>query len=503
MRHHAQLQAQSGQALILGLVFLAVLSIALIAMYNNGRLIAERLKQTHAVDAAAYSGALIQARALNMQAYINLAQVGHQMAMAHLVTLGSWARWSSTEGIQHGRANPPAYVIGMHFGLAHGQAYIRSTKARAIASIANQHNQLHAQYAEHDLLTKQVLARVSQAIDNTMQTARDRAIQEVLQQNYPGKRVEHNIYSQPSSSLQSGRLNLLGDFAHQGLNDLSALPEFAKQKELVSSDKVSNTHLRWEIHSPSNQELTTLFKPKANFRSLLAEVAGVYRFLDARDHTQRSSLPVSERCPWKRHELRRRGHTILNGQGNWQSMDTQSYHALRSNRWIGCYYREYPMGWGWIPGQSKGVPAGMEYAEDPPDDFSTQDFWRWVQSATNWNIFTGSSNPLANSRAVRDRQRWSGGGLVPYIDIRNADKMASLVFTLDLFQDNVQGHSLKTSSVAQAFFERPTQRRDRRFEKPNLWHPYWQARLTAEPSTVEPFSAHDQQRQSGGQDDGV
>ena len=58
-----ELRSQSGQALILGMLFLAILSIALIAMFNNGRLIGARLKQTHAVDAAAYSGALTQARA--------------------------------------------------------------------------------------------------------------------------------------------------------------------------------------------------------------------------------------------------------------------------------------------------------------------------------------------------------------------------------------------------------------------------------------------------------
>ncbi|MDO5680423.1 MAG: hypothetical protein Q4G54_08865 [Pelistega sp.] len=497
--YRSALKAQSGQALLLGMLFLAILSIALIAMYNNGRLIAARLKQTHAVDAAAYSGALIQARALNMQAYINLAQVGHQMAMAHLVTLGSWARWSSTEGMQLTRANPPAYVIAMHFGAKHGLAYGQASRARAIASIANQNNQLHQQFAEHDRIAQQVLARVSNAVHKSMEEARDNAIQEVLQQNYPDRIVLASKILKSSSLAHEAESVIGGTELQAGSSLYSASPPSASSSEsplaspltslkhfmpLLEKSRVESGALTWTVAQPSYQRFGAVYRPKANYRSLLTEVAAVYDFLDARDFTHKSLLPVSMRCPTWRHELRRRGHTILNGQGNWQSMDTQSYHALRSNKWIGCYYREYPMGWGWIPGQSGSVPAGMEYAEDPPDDFSSQDFWRWVQSATNWNIFTGSSNPLANSRAIRDRQRWSGGGLVPYLDIRDANKQANLAFSLSLRQYDVQGHTLNTTSSAQTFFERPTKRRDGRYERPNFWHPYWQARLV-DPSIVE------------------
>ncbi len=486
-----ELRSQSGQALILGMLFLAILSIALIAMFNNGRLIGARLKQTHAVDAAAYSGALIQARALNMQAYINLAQVGHQMAMAHLVTLGSWARWSSTEGTQLGRANPPAYVIAMHFGAKHGLAYRQASRARAIASIADQNNQLHQQFAEHDRIVEQVLARVSVAIQETMESARDNAIQAVLQQNYPDRTV-YSANTSMTSQVKSHTLQQVPDFAlGTGQQDeRTAAHSFTSFTPQIEKSPVDSGELSWSLQQASYKAFSSMYRPKANYRSLLSEVAAVYRFLDTRDDTRRSALPVSERCPWLRHELRRRGHTILNSQGNWQSMDTQSYHALRSNKWIGCYYREYPMGWGWIPGQSGSVPEGMEYAEDPPDDFSSQDFWRWVQSATNWNIFSGSSNPLANSRAVRDRQRWSGGGLVPYIDIRDANKQASLAFRLQLHQDDVQGHTLNTTSFAQTFFERPTKRRDGLYEKPNFWHPYWQARLVDQSMVEEELDAY-------------
>ena len=102
------LKEQSGQVLILGLAMMMVLVVLLLSLFNQGRLLNAKAKQSHTVDAAAYSGALIQARALNMQSYINLAQVGHQMAMAHLVTLASWAKFSATESRQFTRDKPPA-----------------------------------------------------------------------------------------------------------------------------------------------------------------------------------------------------------------------------------------------------------------------------------------------------------------------------------------------------------------------------------------------------------
>src|SRR5690606_13239844 len=129
---------------------------------------------------------------------------------------------------------------------------------------------------------------------------------------------------------------------------------------------------------------------------------------DRRDHTERNHWAVDPRCPHLRHQLRRRGHTFLGPDGRWQSIDTESFHALRSNRWVGCYYREYPMGWGWIPGVHS-QSFQQEHVADPPDAFSAQDFWRWVQESTDWNLLDDSDNRLANSRAVTTRQVWFGG----------------------------------------------------------------------------------------------
>src|SRR5690606_10907700 len=83
--------SQQGQALVLGMLLAGVAMVILARYFAVGQVVGAKARQLHALDAAAYSGALVQARALNMLAYINRAHVGHQLAMAHLVTLGSWA----------------------------------------------------------------------------------------------------------------------------------------------------------------------------------------------------------------------------------------------------------------------------------------------------------------------------------------------------------------------------------------------------------------------------
>ena len=93
MARHGHASAQRGQALVAGLVLLAGAVAALVAMHRLGRIIEQRVRLTHAVDAAAYSGALLQARHLNAIAYANRSQIAHQVAMAHLVTLAASARY--------------------------------------------------------------------------------------------------------------------------------------------------------------------------------------------------------------------------------------------------------------------------------------------------------------------------------------------------------------------------------------------------------------------------
>lgn len=89
----ALLRLQAGQALPLGLVLMTFAIFMSMTLFNTGQLSAEKMRVTNAADAAAYSGLLWQARALNFQAYTNRAMVANQVSIAQAVSLRSWAQY--------------------------------------------------------------------------------------------------------------------------------------------------------------------------------------------------------------------------------------------------------------------------------------------------------------------------------------------------------------------------------------------------------------------------
>lgn len=440
-------QTQSGQALVLGMLLAAMAALALLRYFAAGQAAGAKTRQLHALDAAAYSGALVQARALNMLAYLNRAQIGHQIAMAHLVTLGSWALFAGTQARQRAAGNPPAYLIAMLFGAGHGAAYQSAALASGLEAMAGSGGELAAAHAAHDDIVQRVFGAVQGEIVQGLPDARWAAMQQVLARNYPewGGQANDAAAAQPQAQGDAAAALAAGAF------DIS-----------ISDDT-------WAGYLQSYSGRQTLL-------GFVQDVAQLYGFLGPRNHTVQSPWIVDERCPWLRHELRRRGATEADAYGRWQSIDTESFHALRSNRWIGCYYREYPMGWGWVP-SAVGQSPDAAYVEDPPADFSAQDFWRWVSEATNWDIHAGQANPLANSRAVAGRQHWRGGGLPGYFDVAHPQGTQAFGFTVQFRHPGPEGLMLASRSAAETFFARPQPRADGLAEDANLFDPYWQARL--------------------------
>ena len=82
--------SQAGQALIVALVFIAVASLSMVFVYNTGQLLADRMTAKSLADHAAYSMAVEQARLLNLNAYINRAQVANQLSIAQNISIASY-----------------------------------------------------------------------------------------------------------------------------------------------------------------------------------------------------------------------------------------------------------------------------------------------------------------------------------------------------------------------------------------------------------------------------
>jgi len=434
---HLSQAAQRGQALVLGMLLAGLLSVALMRYFAVGQVAGARARQLHALDAAAYSGALVQARALNMLSHINRSQIAHQVAMAHVVTLASWAAFGSTQASRLARGNPPAYLIAMQFGPVHGAAYRAASRAAGLAGVGGSHGQLAAAYIAHERTVHDVLATSQEAIVTGLMDSRNHVIREVLALNYPESRPE--------------------DFILEVRRD--TLPGYLR---------------RFQDRGGARQGL----------RELTMRAAGHYRFLASRDNTAYNPWLVQPGCPHLRHELRRRGSTRLNRQGVWQSADTQSFHALRATRHVLCYFREYPMAWAWARGGQSRYMSGQQVQDVGGAEMAQ--FWNTVRKLQVLPIPGFSGNLAADRRARASAIRWQGRGLPDYYDVPAARALEALRFDLVLRRAGPDGTSIVTGGAAESFFDRPVARADARHERPHLFQPYWQARLAHAVAQREP-----------------
>lgn len=442
-RPGASFAYQQGQALVLGLLVLTMLSAAWGASYVLSRQTALAVRLTHVADAVAYSGALMQARQLNMLAYLQRTQVAHQVAMAHLTTLVSWAALAETQRQRRRMGNPPAFLISRLFGLAYGQAY----GAAAIGNLSGSHKitDLHAALQRHDAAVHQILVQVARQQWREAVRLRDAHMQAVLRAHY------------------------------------------------LSADSPIRQVPTMQVHGDTFASMLAWQPPEHALRPTVLAAVQRFDFLQPRNFTRINGWMVQARCPTRRHQLRRRGETYLDSQGRWGADDSLSFHALRSNRWVGCYLREYPLGWA-AAGPVRGLP-GRDYVANPPPDFSAKSFWRWFHETSLGNP---GGNFLGASYAARDRHR--GPALQGLPDTLGLAGQASAQFSItlrsaaglnDLGMSTWLGapagsHALPALSrraSALTYFSPPDLQPGAMGEAPSLFRPYWQARLIALPAS--------------------
>ncbi len=85
--------------MVLGLVMLLVLCVGVIVLFDTGQTVNKKVELVNAADAAAYSVAVQQARALNFAAYSNRARVANEVAIAQVIGLYSWTNQFHTTTI--------------------------------------------------------------------------------------------------------------------------------------------------------------------------------------------------------------------------------------------------------------------------------------------------------------------------------------------------------------------------------------------------------------------
>ncbi|MCC6955052.1 MAG: Tad domain-containing protein, partial [Deltaproteobacteria bacterium] len=100
---------EDGQILVMGLFMIVGLVLAAFSVVNVGMMVSERVRVQNAVDASAYSSAVVQARYMNLAAYVNRAIVANYNSMAFNMGL-----WATVDAFDHGSAA----AVGTLYGIA-------------------------------------------------------------------------------------------------------------------------------------------------------------------------------------------------------------------------------------------------------------------------------------------------------------------------------------------------------------------------------------------------
>ncbi|TBO32919.1 hypothetical protein EYS42_07080 [Aquabacterium lacunae] len=465
---HAR-RRQRGQALIFGIFVLAAGLASLLYVFNAGQLIHDKGKLVNAADAAAYSGGLMQARALNYAAYTNRALLANEMTVAQTVGLTSWLRFQS-------RHAQMANLFGCRtpWNLPVSDTFLRyaplcmalAWSEPAITSISNQVNVV-APGVIAGVEASKVLLQAAQAnmMIRMVAGGRHRVMQEVASANFAGD-GQVDVDTIP---LQDGF------FLFEGAPVLRVVP--------------------------NNQ--------RNRFAAVAVQSASQDRFNNNRNWRDRSLLPSCVGINGFRfNRVERAGGTNLIGFDEWKAVDSASRYSFRMRK-------------GRCVENSEQVIAGGQSAAFRTNDAEFND--------TNAFGRSRAINPRASRSAFSTREWQAYRGLPNFMSLSNAAlsytpeqadvNRRNLTLRLSIRVTrrpseirNAEGRSLVRSTgqraygindyrgapmrgqyaavaTSEVFFDRPTARADGRTELPNEFNPFWQVRLVRSDAAIAAATA--------------
>ena len=437
---------QQGQALIYGIFVMMGGLAAFYFLFNTGQLSREKTKLVNTADAVAYSAGVMNARALNFEAYTNRAMVANTVAIAQLVSLSSWVQYTNNLATYGWvAANPkfvlfyPSYYSALYSGPYLQQYLIDNNALKDLAETS-------------DGIIQNVLMNAQQVAYAGLIPARQQVMDDVARANY------HN-------------------------------------DGVVTVDTVPLT---------VNEFTSFVSRYSGDERTRFAEVAKTSANLDSFVPKRSWVLPsLWNDCPqsyfiYGPDLLTRRGGTELLGFDEWKAMDTLSEkrHVPKSKTDVTCAaIAENPAGWGLqaaLPQNNTDTPDldPTHYDYSLPINPSSSGL-AMLFSSTTWN-YAGipSFYDLSEDARKQDDPR-----LQFAIRVRRdtsqtltSEGRSAIANTPRLNAYHAQpagGSELVAVSASEVYFQRPADAQDNQYgqsigkprEIGSLFNPYWQVHL--------------------------
>lgn len=458
-----RLRRQAGQVMLVALGLLVITVGLMFLMVNTGQMVTEKMRVTNAADAAAYSAGVVEARALNYDAYLNRAMVANEIAIAQMVSLASWVKYFTTavdnipgtvgEIAWFLAPDAKAAIIAATFaGAKYGLSYVGMTGAELAEWIIN--------YGVGPIVT-----------------AHDLVIQAM------------------SLSQEAVHLNLIaGARQWQIAKDVATEMDPKLKAQLVlTSHGFDGFTKRYAKSGGSGDE-----------RGRLADVVTRSRDDFTRERNWTIDSPGDILLIRRDGALKKRGGTELIGYDEWRGIDTLELHGEHwgcTDKWgipHWCDDIEQSIGWGGVNVNAGGGDAGRGYHGNAyGENRRTASRADGDMREPAYYIFSG----LPGVRELKDLDPKAdiSTGITILVSKDHADTLtaggASVAKPggrLAQFNDKPSGGKLMALSRAQIYFDRIASRADGKTEIGSLYNPYWRVRLVAPTAGDKAYAAAQQ-----------
>ncbi|WP_223875718.1 pilus assembly protein TadG-related protein [Xanthomonas sontii] len=482
-------RSMAGQAMVLGLVLILVLCVGAIVLFDSGQSVNKKVELTNAADAAAYSVAVQQARALNFAAYMNRARVANEVAIAQTISLYSWMNQlqmtTITMRITMDVLSAIPYVgpifraIGTAFKAAENILKgVRKTFQPAAQVIVTTLDELNGIFATAATSVIEGVSRV-----DGMLIARD-----VVQRNSPSARL---------GAVGTGVLGEQLLTAESKFLDFNRIPRSAgtgSAAQRSGADRFRNVVMQ------SRDGFSKDRGDRVGLGLINFESTGGTDMVDYNRWAALDTMSLDINLPWPLPDIdlplgwggaqavdRYRNQRFLNGFGNGQGWysdwDKRRYRpygdSLRRNGFVARLV-ERDANVRAAGGQHKNAfftsYNGLRDYHDVKKNMAMRPY-----SSNGNQIFDENAGPVFTVYAVTDMRNARTSETV---GIGNAagSRMA--------MQSKAQKGELGALSSAQVYFNRPPnyalfRRGDNKVESGNLFSPYWQARLVDTPTAIK------------------